>query len=365
MWATRAGNVFTTHTPVAAGFDRFPPSMLASYPRRGRATIVQVTEIAALGLEDAHGTGGPFNTAYLAMRGAVPNFGVSRLHGPVCRADFPAVYPRWPRQEVPVDHVTNGVHVPTWDSADGRPDLDGGLRQGSLASRASGHADIASDGRAEKRSGRCAAQPARRWCATCATRLTAQLRLRGRPARDRGSRRDRARSQRAHPRFRAPLHRLQAARSAAARSRSPRAAAAATSAARCTRLAGKAHPADEAGKPMIQDWIAFARRAAPPPAGGVPRGLRHLAGAGAGPGRRRLDQHAAAAMGGLWHQRHEGAGQRRPQLFDPRRLVGRGLRTRLGWRSATARRRGARSTRRCRRLYDLIEHQIVPRILRS
>ena len=55
--------------------------------------------------------------ANLATRGALLNFGVSRLHGAVSRRIFQPLYPRWPEPEVPFDHVTNGVHVPTWDSA--------------------------------------------------------------------------------------------------------------------------------------------------------------------------------------------------------------------------------------------------------
>ena len=55
--------------------------------------------------------------ANLATRGALLSFGVSRLHGAVSRQIFQPLYPRWPEQEVPFGHVTNGVHVPTWDSA--------------------------------------------------------------------------------------------------------------------------------------------------------------------------------------------------------------------------------------------------------
>ena len=55
--------------------------------------------------------------AYLAMRGSGAVNGVSRLHGEVSRRIFQPLFPRWPEREVPVGHVTNGVHVPTWDSA--------------------------------------------------------------------------------------------------------------------------------------------------------------------------------------------------------------------------------------------------------
>src|SRR5260370_7227762 len=55
--------------------------------------------------------------AYLAIRGSGAVNGVSRLHGKVSRHLFQPLFPRWPEDEVPVGHVTNGVHMPTWDSA--------------------------------------------------------------------------------------------------------------------------------------------------------------------------------------------------------------------------------------------------------
>ena len=58
-----------------------------------------------------------FNMAYLAIRGSGAVSGVSRLHGKVSRQIFGNLFPRWPEDEVPVGHITNGVHMPTWDSA--------------------------------------------------------------------------------------------------------------------------------------------------------------------------------------------------------------------------------------------------------
>ena len=55
--------------------------------------------------------------AYLAIRGSSAVNGVSRLHGKVSRRLFLPLFPRWPEEEVPIGHVTNGVHMPTWDSA--------------------------------------------------------------------------------------------------------------------------------------------------------------------------------------------------------------------------------------------------------
>jgi starch phosphorylase len=117
LWATRAGNVFTSHTPVAAGFDRFPLPLFLQYAQVWAGESVDLGDILALGLAEGNGSGRTFNMAWLATHGALLSFGVSRLHGSVSRRIFQPLYPRWPQSEVPFDHITNGVHVPTWDSA--------------------------------------------------------------------------------------------------------------------------------------------------------------------------------------------------------------------------------------------------------
>ncbi len=117
--ATRAGNVFTTHTPVAAGIDRFPPDLLARYMEWAQTALgVPAGDIIALGRERPEDDGEPFNMAYLAIRGSLFVNGVSQLHGSVSRRIFQPLFPRWPEDEVPVTHVTNGVHMPSWDSAE-------------------------------------------------------------------------------------------------------------------------------------------------------------------------------------------------------------------------------------------------------
>lgn len=116
-WATRAGNVFTTHTPVAAGFDAFPPSLIYKYGRDYMGQFgMGLRDLLALGRRDPDDDGEPFNMTYLALRGCAQTNAVSRLHGEVSRKLFSPLYPRWPLPEVPVRHVTNGVHVPSWDS---------------------------------------------------------------------------------------------------------------------------------------------------------------------------------------------------------------------------------------------------------
>jgi len=115
---TRAGNLFTTHTAVPAGFDRFAPALiepyLGGYSQRLGITTKQLLALGRLNPDDPSE---PFNMAYLAMRGSGAVNGVSRLHGQVSRRIFASLFPRWPESEVPVQHVTNGVHVPSWDSA--------------------------------------------------------------------------------------------------------------------------------------------------------------------------------------------------------------------------------------------------------
>jgi starch phosphorylase len=118
LQVTRTGNLFTTHTPVAAGFDRFPPDLVRQH--LGNYTESQLgisfRDLMALGRQNPDNDQEPFNMAYLAIRGSGAVNGVSQLHGEVSRSIFQPLFPRWPKDEVPIGHVTNGIHVPTWDS---------------------------------------------------------------------------------------------------------------------------------------------------------------------------------------------------------------------------------------------------------
>lgn len=114
---TRAGNLFTTHTPVAAGFDCFSPSLIRRYLSFYCELLgISVEELLALGRANPNDPNEPFNMAYLAIRGSGAINAVSRLHGQTSRRIFAPLFPRWPQAEVPVGHVTNGVHTPSWDS---------------------------------------------------------------------------------------------------------------------------------------------------------------------------------------------------------------------------------------------------------
>lgn len=116
---TRAGNLFTTHTPVAAAFDRFPTELIRRYLTPFAVSWgIDVETILALGREHPEDASEPFNMAWLALKGSGAANGVSRLHGVVSRGLFASLFPRWPIDDIPIGHVTNGVHMPSWDSAD-------------------------------------------------------------------------------------------------------------------------------------------------------------------------------------------------------------------------------------------------------
>ncbi|NND96818.1 MAG: alpha-glucan family phosphorylase [Pirellulaceae bacterium] len=115
--ATRAGNLFTTHTPVEAAFDCFDPNLLAKYAQPFLDNVgLDFETLLRLGRRNPSDQTEPFNMAWLAMRGCGQVNAVSELHGAVSRDLFGMMFPRWPRTQVPVRAITNGVHVPTWAS---------------------------------------------------------------------------------------------------------------------------------------------------------------------------------------------------------------------------------------------------------
>jgi starch phosphorylase len=113
LQAVRAGTVFTTHTPVPAGIDRFPKELVATH----LATIpsVPLDDILRLGAEDDPGV---FNMAHMGLRLGQRANGVSLLHGRESRGMFSALWPGFDEDEVPISSITNGVHAPTWMSRD-------------------------------------------------------------------------------------------------------------------------------------------------------------------------------------------------------------------------------------------------------
>jgi starch phosphorylase len=112
----RAGTVFTTHTPVPAGIDRFPRELIERYFATGPVgSTLPLDRVLALGAETYPG-GDPhvFNMAVMGMRLAQRVNGVSQLHGQVSREMFAGLWPGFDTSEVPIGAITNGVHAPTW-----------------------------------------------------------------------------------------------------------------------------------------------------------------------------------------------------------------------------------------------------------
>jgi glycogen phosphorylase len=116
--ASTGGTVFTTHTPVPAGHDAFPAALVEQYlGGYARALGLDAPGLMALGRADP-GTDEPFSMTVLALRMAAVSNGVSRLHGHVSRAMWRGLWPGLAEPEVPIGHVTNGVHLPSWISRD-------------------------------------------------------------------------------------------------------------------------------------------------------------------------------------------------------------------------------------------------------
>lgn len=115
---TRSGTIFTTHTAVGAGFDRFSPQLIEKYLGNYISDQLKISlhDFLSLGRKNAGDESEKFNTSFLAIRGSEYINGVSKLHAKVSRQLFANLFPGWPIDEVPVGHVTNGVHMSSWDS---------------------------------------------------------------------------------------------------------------------------------------------------------------------------------------------------------------------------------------------------------
>jgi len=117
--ATVPGNVFTTHTPVPAGNDMFPATLMDKYfsqyyPRLGLSRA----KFLALGRQNPKDENEPFSMTVLALHLAGYSNGVSKLHGRISRQMWQRVWPGLPLDEIPITHVTNGVHTASWTSKD-------------------------------------------------------------------------------------------------------------------------------------------------------------------------------------------------------------------------------------------------------
>ena len=115
LQVARAGTVFTTHTPVAAGIDRFETSLVRHYFETDLLPGVAVDDLLGLGAESyPGGSQDVFNMAIMGLRLGQHANGVSKLHGEVSRRMFSGLWPGFDASEVPITSITNGVHAPTW-----------------------------------------------------------------------------------------------------------------------------------------------------------------------------------------------------------------------------------------------------------
>jgi starch phosphorylase len=115
--AVRAGTVFTTHTPVPAGIDRFPRELMERHFKGWADDCdVRFDDLMALGHNPGDPPDAPFNMAVMGLRLAGASNGVSRLHGEVSRRMFSGLWPGVPAEEAPIGSITNGVHAHSWVS---------------------------------------------------------------------------------------------------------------------------------------------------------------------------------------------------------------------------------------------------------
>jgi starch phosphorylase len=259
--ATRAGNLFTTHTAVAAGFDRFAPALIEQYLGGYAREKLGITlrDLLALGRANPDDPAEPFNMAYLAVRGSGAVNGVSRLHGQVSRRIFAPLFPRWPEEDVPVGHVTNGVHMPSWDSAES----DALWTEACGKDRWQGSAEtLARDMRrvSDAKLWQLRTAASRSLVDYTRERLSRQLAAAGSPPEE---------TERVKHLFAADALTLGFARRFAAYKRPnlllhdpERLLRLLTSSQRPVQLilAGKAHPADLEGQALIREWTRFIRR---------------------------------------------------------------------------------------------------------
>lgn len=143
----RAGTVFTTHTPVPAGIDRFPVELVQrQFSGQGAQHALPPERVLALGAETFPG-GDPevFNMAVMGMRLAQRVNGVSQLHGQVSREMFTGLWPGFDTAEVPIGSVTNGVHAPSWVAPEILSLAVGGQPPGDLGDDAESWDRVAAD----------------------------------------------------------------------------------------------------------------------------------------------------------------------------------------------------------------------------
>jgi starch phosphorylase len=116
---TTAGNIFTTHTPVPAGIDWFPPDLVKHYFRNYFGTLgISEEKFLGLGRKNPSDNNSEFSPALVALRFSTMCNGVSQLHGRVSRNMWKGLWHNLPAHEVPIKAITNGIHTRSWVSED-------------------------------------------------------------------------------------------------------------------------------------------------------------------------------------------------------------------------------------------------------
>ena len=338
--AARARTIFTTHTPVPAGNDTYPAGQVVDALGGLTASLgVDPMEIIRLGRTRPDDDGEDFGVSQFALRTSRAANGVSRRHGEVARRMWQDLWPGRALDEVPIGHVTNGVHVPTWIGSPMRELLcrylgDDWLDRQADPATWAGVDDIPDE---------------ELWEVRCRQRATLVDYVRTKSVTDRLGRDEPrnyveaaatlVRPGRLDGRLRAPARHVQAPPPARA-GRRPCAGAAQQRPARPAGARRQGPPARRGRQadgpaPVHVQVGAGDRRPRR-----LPRRLRPLVRRADGPRLRRLAQPAAPAARGERHERDEVGGQRRAPAQRARRLVGRGLRRRE--RLGAARRRGPR-----------------------
>jgi glycogen phosphorylase len=132
--AARTRTVFTTHTPVPAGNDTYPQEQVADllFGMAGELGV-DAGELIARGRTNEDDAGEPFGVTQFALRSSRAANGVARRHGEVAREMWQGMWPDRAVEDVPISHVTNGAHLPTWIGAPMRALLDRHLGEGWMA----------------------------------------------------------------------------------------------------------------------------------------------------------------------------------------------------------------------------------------
>ena len=328
----RARTVFTTHTPVPAGNEEFDAELIEEHFSGGAQALgIEREELLGLGsigddVDEEAAANEPevsadgaeeevekrtFSLTVLALKLSRYSNAVSRLHGEVCREMWRGIWPALDVDQVPISHITNGVHGPTW--------VGGSVAcaQAAAGNETAIPLDALWRAHSEQKAAligfirrRLVAEGLRRGEAEADLEALAEG-LTEKPLTVGFARRFAT-----YKRGALLLEDLDALDALVNNPKRPMQLL----------FAGKAHPADPAGKRIIQSVFPRLAGRALRGAGGLRRGLRHGARAAAHRGRGSLAEQPGPAHGGLRHERHEGGHERGAQLLDSRRLVGRGRR---------------------------------------